>query len=380
MSPPPISFVATNPCHVFDLAVTLHARGRLGRFLCGYPRWRLSAPPGFPHVPIGWRTLLVYAWRRLPAWTRPHETRLYRWQDVGFDRRAARRLPASGVVHGIPGQCLEVFRAARARGLTTVLNHASGPLAQQAALVAPEYARADVPFRREALYPAWWLRRIADEYALADYHCVASTVVRDQLVADGLAATDIVVAPYGADPAVFPKRETPPPANPRILFAGQLTLRKGLHYLLRALAEAGSADWTLDCCGPANAETDPDFARYGGAARVVRHGPLAQSELARRMAQSTVLVLPSAEEAFGLVVAQALQVGLPCIVSDRVGAKDLIVEGENGAVVPFGDVPALAQAMAHWVANPRTVAEPCDWNRPAEVLLELTDRRETSAV
>jgi alpha-maltose-1-phosphate synthase len=371
----PLSFSATNPCHVYDLAVALHGEGRLGRFLCGYPRWRLPSPAGFPHHPVGWRTLVVYAWRRLPAWSRPRENRLFYWQDVGFDRLAARRLPEAGVLHGIPGQCLETFRAARARGLVTVMNHASGPLARQAALVEPEYRRAGVPFRREQLYPDWWLERIAAEFALTDYHCVASGVVKAQLVADGLPPEQIIVVPYGADPAVFPKRPNPPPARPRILFAGQLTLRKGLHYLLHALARAGRADWTLDCYGPLNAETDPDFAAYTGAATVRRHGPLPQAELAREMARSTVLVLPSAEEAFGLVVAQALQVGLPCVVSDRVGAKDLIVEDHNGSVVPFGEVEALARALTRWAGHPTTVSEAFDWSGPARTLLALTDAR-----
>ena len=371
----PLSFAATNPCHLYDMALALHAQGRLGSFLCGYPRWRLKAPAGFPHIPVGWRTVAVYAWRRLPLWARPHEQRLFRWQDVDFDRKAARHLPETGVVHGIPGQCLALFQAARERGLTTVMNHASGPLEQQARMVEPEYVRAGVPFSRGQLYPAWWLERIAEEMTWTDYHCVASTVVKAQLVADGVAPDDIVVVPYGAHPAVFPKRTTPPPAQPRILFAGQLTLRKGLHYLLGALERVGSPDWTLDCYGPLSDETTMDFERYAGDTPVHRHGPLPQSELAQAMARSTLLVLPSAEEAFGLVVAQALQVGIPCLVSDRVGAKDLIVEGENGSIVPFGDRDALAAALTHWTEHPTTITETFDWTRPAETMIAVTDER-----
>lgn len=373
--PVPLSFAATNPCHVYDMALALHECGRLDTFICGYPRWRLGAPSSFPHIPVGWRTVVVYAWRRLPAWARPHEMVLYRWQDMGFDRAAARHLPKAGVIHGIPGQCLEIFRAARARGLTTVLNHASGPLEQQAAMVEPEYIRAGVPFAREQWYPTWWLDRIAEEMALTDYHCVASSIVKAQLAADGIPGDDIEVVPYGAHPSVFPKRTSPPPGKPRILFAGQLTLRKGLHYLLRALETAGQEDWVLDCYGPHNGETDPDFERYQGRATVVRHGPLPQPELARAMAQSTVLVLPSAEEAFGLVVAQALQVGIPCIVSDRVGAKDLIIEGENGTIVPFGNAEALSAALTFWISHPKTITTTFDWVKPAQTMIAVTDAR-----
>jgi glycosyltransferase involved in cell wall biosynthesis len=56
-------------------------------------------------------------------------------------------------------------------------------------------------------------------------------------------------------------------------------------------------------------------------------------------------VLPSRNESFGMVVAEALAAGLPVVVSDRVGAAELIAEGKNGWVVPAGDAGALTARL-----------------------------------
>src|SRR4029079_8151257 len=74
-------------------------------------------------------------------------------------------------------------------------------------------------------------------------------------------------------------------------------------------------------------------------------GSLSQAELAARLRAADCLVLPSRNESFGMVVPEALAAGLPVLVSDRVGASDLVTEGRNGWVVRAGDARALAERM-----------------------------------
>ena len=70
-------------------------------------------------------------------------------------------------------------------------------------------------------------------------------------------------------------------------------------------------------------------------------------------AQADVFVLPSRYDGWGVVVNQALGAGLPILVSDQVGAGyDLVREGQNGFVLPVGDVGALASSMQRYVADP----------------------------
>lgn len=364
------SFAATNPCHVFDMALALFQRGALGAYYSGYPRWRLRAPQGFPIREKSFRTLVTYGLQRLPETLRPDDWGMFQWQDRGFDRSVASALEGEGFIHGLPGQCEAIFKRAKELGMRTILNHASGPIAQQRKLVAPEYERLGLDLEKQQPLPESYKERIASEIDSADFHCAASTVVRDQLVADGIPLDRIWVVPYGADGQVFSKRAQVPDGPFRICFAGRQTLRKGIHYLLKALESIDSSGWELHCFGMPSSETAPDFQQFSGKAGVINHGAVSQKELASAFQNMHALVLPSAEEAFGLVVVQALESGVPCIVSDRVGAKDLIREGETGGVVPFGDSEALAGALQHWNDKRTTVEDRFPWSACAERLME----------
>jgi glycosyltransferase involved in cell wall biosynthesis len=66
-------------------------------------------------------------------------------------------------------------------------------------------------------------------------------------------------------------------------------------------------------------------------------------------------VLPSRNDSFGMVVPEALACGLPVLVSDMVGAKELVDPGRNGWIVPAGDAGALAERMAWCVRHREAV-------------------------
>lgn len=198
-----ISFAATNPCHVYPVALELAKLHALGAYYSGYPRWKLPHSSQLPLRTHSLRTNAVYGLLKLPSRWRPNQRALFRWQDDGFDRWAGRNLEACDFIHGIPGQCLHTFRAARRLGIRTVLNHATGPVREWVRIMEPEYARIGMRVIDAAPYDADYFRREDEEYALADFHCAASTVVREQLLALGIAPERIWLAPYGADPAIF---------------------------------------------------------------------------------------------------------------------------------------------------------------------------------
>lgn len=83
-------------------------------------------------------------------------------------------------------------------------------------------------------------------------------------------------------------------------------------------------------------------------------GFLNQSEVARAYVAADVLVLPSDHgETWGLVVNEAMACARPALVSDRVGCHpDLVLPGQTGAVVPFGDLSGWADALAQVAHDP----------------------------
>ena len=369
-----ISIAATNPCHLHPLAVAVARLDALGCYYSGYPRWKLAGPDALAIRTHSLRTNVVYGLLKyVPEHLRPPSRALFRWQDHGFDRWVGAHLAACDFIHAMPGQCLEIFRAARRLGIRTVLNHATGPVRAWVRIMEPEYARAGLRLAEACPYDDAYFAREDEEYALSDWHCAASTLVRDQLIGAGIAREKIWVVPYGADPRLFFADEAPPPREFRIVFAGQLGLRKGLKTLLEALTLAGRESWRVDFYGAVLGEARGDLAAYRGHVPLEFHGPVAQAQLGEAFRRASVLVLPSLEEGFGLVVPQALSCGVPCIVSDRVGAKDLIRHGENGSIFPAKDASALAAELAWWAAHPRRIADAHGWSEPARRLLAFSE-------
>lgn len=368
-----ISISATNPCHLFPLAVELAGLGHLGCYYSGYPKWKL---PDIEHLPVrthSFRTNVVYGMLKfLPTWARPESRALFLWQDRGFDRWTGAHLEPCDFIHAMPGQALHTLQKAKTAGVRTVLNHATGPVREWVKIMNPEYRRVGLKLSDVCPYDDDYFRREDEEYAAADFHCAASTVVRDQLLGMGIEPGRIWVVPYGADDRIFFPANESAPKDFRIAFAGQLGLRKGLRTLLSALESPQCNGWRIDFHGAVLPESQQDLAAYGGKCALHFHGPVSQQTLAEAFRKSSVLVLPSIEEGFGLVVPQALNCGVPCIVSDRVGAKDLIAHHRNGSIFEVENADALLQELAWWKDNPFRLNEKIGWRAPAEKLIALS--------
>lgn len=137
--------------------------------------------------------------------------------------------------------------------------------------------------------------------------------------------------------------------DPVIASVGRLVEKKRPLHLLEAFRELQRE---LPCTllvvgsGPLEGELRGQVAREG-IEDVVFTGFLDQREVARAYAAADVFALVSAfDETWGLVVNEAMNFGLPVVVSDQVGcAADLVRDGRNGFVVPWCDRAALVGAL-----------------------------------
>ena len=133
-----------------------------------------------------------------------------------------------------------------------------------------------------------------------------------------------------------------------ILFSGQFIDRKGIDVLIHAfvriahrapalelhLLGTGQALGSLRKLIPANLSNRIHFLGFKQPAALP---PI--------FAAADIFVLPSRHDGWGVVVNEALGAGLPIIVSDRAGARDLVDDGHNGLVTCAGDVGQLAEAL-----------------------------------
>ncbi|MES2308039.1 MAG: glycosyltransferase family 4 protein, partial [Verrucomicrobiota bacterium] len=366
------SISATNPCHLYDVAKELNLRGYLNTYYSGYPRWKLREPETMTIQTHSWRTLVVYGLlKTIPERYRFSNRSLFRWQDEAFDLAVSKNLCDKTSFVAVPGQALHSFRCAKQKGATTILSHATGPLETWITLVREEFKKAGIPFSSHAPVDEETVQQHRKEYAEADWHWAPSRIVQSQLIAVGIPSEKIQVIPFGADSQIFTKSNMTPTAKPkRILFAGQLTWRKGLRLLDRVIPLL-PREIEIECAGPFLEESREWVHCWSQDPRVSFLGPLSAVQLAQKMKEARILILPSVEESFGLVVPQALACGTPCLVSDCVGAQDLIEPGINGEVIPSDSEEKWASAILKWIENPRQVEGRYDWKKTADLFLKV---------
>jgi glycosyltransferase involved in cell wall biosynthesis len=129
----------------------------------------------------------------------------------------------------------------------------------------------------------------------------------------------------------------------RIVFVGSLIARKGLDILIEAVRSANTLghDISLDVFGPG----DPKAFSFDGQ-RVRYCGRIPFGKTQEVVASYDLLVLPSRYDGWGVVVNEALCVGVPVICSDQAGAGLLIDKFRAGAKFASGDSHALADLLA----------------------------------
>jgi glycosyltransferase involved in cell wall biosynthesis len=138
----------------------------------------------------------------------------------------------------------------------------------------------------------------------------------------------------------------------RVVFAGRIVTPKGVAVLIRA---ARSVDAEFVICGDGvRLEAMRRLARRLGVERRVSFtGWLDSEQLARELAEASVVALPSVwPEPFGLVGIEALAAGRPVVASETGGIPDWLQHGVNGLAVKPGDATALAAALEELLADP----------------------------
>lgn len=159
-----------------------------------------------------------------------------------------------------------------------------------------------------------------------------------------------VVVPNGLDEPKVHWSEKNLEGTVRFLFVGRLSSVKGLQDALRAMPE--NLDWTLDVLGdgPMRGELEDISKERGFAERVKFHGYSDKAD--DFMARSSCLLFPSYIEGFGLVLARAVQIGLPVLASNINTTRELA--GTSSGLIEPGDIEAWSNAIRGFIETRKT--------------------------
>jgi phosphatidylinositol alpha-mannosyltransferase len=175
----------------------------------------------------------------------------------------------------------------------------------------------------------------------------------------------MAVVPNGVAPEFF---ASPKPLEgwkqdgPTILFVGRLEPRKGLEYLVRAFLRLKPAFPRLRLLVVGRDDRGQQAKAMAMVPPRLRPdlvfvGSVPQADLPSYYASADVFCAPSlGGESFGIVLAEAMAVGLPVVCSDIGGYRDVVRDGADGLLVPPRDPEALAGAMAGLLDNPARLA------------------------
>ncbi len=348
--------------HVFDLAQQLQHHGQLEELVTSYPQIKLGryqnlAPHVVSHIrfAVARKASLKLENIAGPKVGSPVHNMVYsRWSSAVA--RVVRRSNAKAI-YGLSGYMKEVLASGAAGGRPTIVDHGSLHIETERRVLTEECAQFGFSEFGNWQYD-WLVQRMRAEFSEANHVVCCSELARHTMIQHGVAADKIAVHKLGVNLNDFSRKpaRARSQAPMRLLFVGAMTPLKGLHYLLEAFSRLGG-DIELWLVGVL--PTDPvlkkmlaDCSQKTNRVKVI--GPVAQVDLNALYHQCDLFVLPSLSDGWGMVVSQALACGLPAIVSDMTGAKELIRSGENGYIVKSRDVDDLAEKITLSLENCRT--------------------------
>lgn len=249
---------------------------------------------------------------------------------------------------------LEAMAWCREQNLPCVLNQ-----------MDPSRVEADLVRAEEGNWPGWalpgkpvpeeYFKRREQEWSLADRVVVNSRWSFEALVQQGVPAKKLVVIPLcfeTGEKSGEPAASTRPAGQPlRVLFLGQVILRKGIQYLMQAAKELERENVRFDIVGPVGISPGAVATAPGN---LTFHGRANRDQAFGWYVQSDVFVLPTLSDGFALTQLEAMAHGLPVIATDCCG--EVVTDGADGFKVPVRAAGALAEVIRRYLAQPDLLA------------------------
>jgi glycosyltransferase involved in cell wall biosynthesis len=197
--------------------------------------------------------------------------------------------------------------------------------------------------------PAEYWRRWRNECDLADQIVVNSEWSREALLSEGITAEKIHIVPVAFESQPHSFNRTYPeaftPERPlRVLFLGQINLRKGVAQLSDAIRSLSGEPIEFWFVGPLQMHLPADVKWLGLASR---------SDVSRYYRDADVFILPTLSDGFGLTQLEAQSWKLPVIASRFCG--DVVRDGYNGLVLEEVSGPAIAAALRQLLHAPESL-------------------------
>jgi glycosyltransferase involved in cell wall biosynthesis len=284
----------------------------------------------------------------------------YSMKRMWLDWRASHWLQKHDVdiFHGWTHESLNTLRIAREKGIIGIVDRGYSHPKFSKRILDEEFEIYGVPRNLDSC-PTWlkpydhWRRELeeaCEEFDLADYVFVNSSFCYNTFIDEGFPKDKLVMLPRGFDARRYYTSEKKDQIF-RVIFVGQMLVRKGLKYLLESWNKLSLPNSELLLVGHMMDEVRSLMAPYLRQ-KNIRHLGFVPDPVAAYQSAS-VFIFPSVDEGSAKVTYEAMACGLPVIVTANAGS--LAIDGEDGFIVPIRSVDALMEKILFFFENPEAM-------------------------
>lgn len=268
-----------------------------------------------------------------------------------YDYLAAEKLKKADLLLAWPQVSLKTIRQFKSEGKKVWLEYPMIHVKEWQEIMGNEYEKWNIPVAlRKSLFPLKMQERMETEIALADQINVLSSFAASSFAKHDMGKKTISITEPGIDHNFYSPGEEKIRGKLIVLYAGRLELLKGIPYLIEAFKSLKTNFAELWLAGPVSEEIKPFLKNIPSSIKVL--GSKEKIELLALYRKAHILVLPSVQESFGLVMLEAMGCGLPVIATAQTGAPDILTEGKDGFIIPDVSSFELAGKISHFLENP----------------------------
>lgn len=266
-----------------------------------------------------------------------------------FDDWTAKKMDKCRIFHSQDGFCLKTAKRMKEKGAVFICDRGIISASYLKHLSEQEYGRYGI----NKVYADCFIQdRTHEEHELANCILVPTETVKRSLIDEGICADKIQIIPYGVDLSFFADVPSKKKDSGKfsVLFVGEISFRKGCHYLLNAWSHLNLKDAELILIG----HVEPEFSVFldsytGRNYRIISY--IAQQELLKYYQEASMFILPSLAEGSARVIYEAMACSLPVVYTDMAGS--VARNGVDGFEIPSFNSEAIEEKIVY-LYNHRT--------------------------